>query len=222
MKPIVFSTPLVRAILDGRKTQTRRVIKPQPKGKTAKFEYGKLTEYSMIGSCWNETASRKPRYNVGDVLWVQETWRPAFQKYQSAKYMYRADFLDDGVYIQGGQETPIRLAMWRPSIHMPREAARLFLRVTDVRAERLCEISEEDARAAGCVGRWFGEPEDGASALDKFAALWDVVYAKRGYGWDANPFVWVYTFERADAWNGKTGFAETARTDGRLRTAQAL
>ncbi len=149
MKPILFSTPMVQAILDGRKTMTRRIRKPLT-----------LTPY-------------KP----GDILWVRETW---YQHYDGS-YAYRASAPEN--------------TGWKPSIFMPHEAARIFLRVTDVRAERVQDITEEDAKAEGCMPTIL----DGVvfiSAKGEFHAIWDNLNAKRGFGWDANPWVWVISFEQ--------------------------
>jgi len=165
MKPIIFCTPMVQAILEGRKTQTRRVIKPQPDA----------------GLMPNKYAAP---YKPGDILWVRETWKPDY--HDEDGYCYKAD---------GDREMyPNNLLHWRPSIHMPRAAARIFLRVTDVRAERVQDISAEDAHSEGiaCI-------HDEISECAAFAALWDEINAKRDggrYAWERNPWVWAYTFER--------------------------
>ena len=172
MKPILFSTPMVQAILDGRKTQTRRVIKIDD----APENWRK----SLAGS----------RYKPSDILWVRETWADVFGKYE-----YRADYSEsENTYRVKRYGTTI--AKWRPAIFMPRAAARIFLRVTDVRVERLQDITEDDATAEGLRIGIGGAPC--FSCRDAFAELWDKLNAKRGYGWDTNPWVWVIEFERCE------------------------
>lgn len=185
-KPILFNTEMVRAILDGRKTQTRRIIKPVALGMT--YEDG--------------SPARKPPVKPGDILWVRETWRPV-RFFRPAKavpddfkergFEYRAD----GIIRSDGKEDK-----WHPSIHMPRDAARLFLRVTGVRAERLQSITHQDVLREGieeCVGRKHGD--DCACAEIRFSELWDSTIKASDlplYGWDANPWVCVIEFERID------------------------
>ena len=181
MKPIIFSTEMVRAILDGRKTQTRRVIKPQPES----MKDGKLP---------------KCPYQPGDILWVRETWYYEEHMHEltagdpdlpSGRYKHR--------YIckASDPDYPVGNKGWRPSIHMPREAARLFLLVKAVRVERLQEITEEDVLAEGCgLASW---TQDDWPKTAGFAQLWDSLNAKRGYGWKNNDWVWVIEFERTEA-----------------------
>ncbi len=193
MKPIIFSTPMVQAILAGRKTQTRRVVKEDRRGEWAAVnDVRNNSEYGASVPCYlhRETAvddiSRNvmyPKYDVGDIFWVRETWSPV--QVLPKRYLYKADAENGGE----GDGLPIR---WRPSIHMPREAARLFLRVTDVRVERLQNISAEDCEAEGYFETAPVEPRP----RSWFSEVWDARNAKRGYGWDSNPWVWVYTFER--------------------------
>jgi hypothetical protein len=148
-KPIIFSSPMVRVILEGRKTQTRRVINPQPPSKPCRCAYtpggwsieSEPNEFGAIGClCGHKTT---PRYDVDDVLWVRETWAKKTESGETV-YYYKADYTEVPGLTLGVQK-------WRPSIHMPRVAARLFLRVTDVRAERLQEITIRDARAEGVL-----------------------------------------------------------------------
>ena len=202
MKPIIFSTPMVQAILAGRKTQTRRVVKEDRRGEWAAVngvrnnsEYG---DASVPCYLHRETSvddiSRNimyPKYDVGDILWVRETWSPV--QVLPKRYLYKADAENGGE----GDGLPIR---WRPSIHMPREAARLFLRVTNVWAERVQDITQAGALAEGiplCPGWKYELSECNCTEL-AFADLWNKLNAKRGYGWDKNPWVWVYSFERVD------------------------
>jgi hypothetical protein len=209
-KPILFSAPMVRAILEGRKTMTRRALNPQPEDKAPCDFYRQecllkeLKGYVANGlnSYHKETVWHKPRYSAGDVLWVREKWR---EFGTSGIYQYFAD-------ADIGTQNDCKIK-WRPSIHMPRVAARLFLRVTDVRAERLQEISVADAKAegirvlgSGCIdGLAFGCYNGDECAYDRckrpielFRELWDSLNAKRGHGWDSNPWVFKYCFERMD------------------------
>lgn len=218
MKPILFNTEMVRAILEGRKTVTRRVIKPRYRDD----EYGWtvcINSYTHLvddvaytdgeGAC---TRSMKPPYQVGDILYVRETW---FKK--EDQYYYRADFesdyLDPCETLSGGYPascryrscetctaTPQRL-IWHPSIHMPKEAARIFLRVTDVGLERLQDITPIQAGNEGVS--W--EPDNSGQFMRRqFHKLWDSTINKKDldrYGWKANPWVWVIEFERMEKEN---------------------
>lgn len=171
IKPILFNSEMVRAILDGRKSCTRRVVKPQP---TAR--YGE--------QCI------KPPYQPGDILYVRETWKQAPNGYYYYEDWQRGDIAD--------------LTKWKPSIHMPKEAARIWLKVTDVRVERLQEITEVGIQKEGvevdpkeCVGKF-----DFISELFLlFQRLWDSTIKKSDldrHGWDANPWVWTIEFERCE------------------------
>jgi hypothetical protein len=193
---------MVHAILDRRKTQTRRVIKD--KDITNNFDIdvdGSVYAYidQATGDSYPPTAIAK--YQVGDILWVRETW----SRDESGEYVYRTNYgtTEDDSF-------PPSMFKWKPSIHMPRDAARIFLKVTNVRVERLQDITEEDAIAEGVS--WLDEacysnngwtptlydPDSGGSPVfrDGFTALWDSINAKRGYSWDTNPWVWVYEFEK--------------------------
>lgn len=197
MKPILFNTDMVRAILDGRKTVTRRVVKPQPR---MVYYDGRLQDsgedtrecsplYVLIAENHNGAVMQiVPPCQPGQTLYVRETW--GVKSYgtpggMAGKYVYKAD---------GGE-----CQKWRPSIHMPRAAARLFLRVTDVRVERLRDITEEQAIAEGVRIGLGGEPY--FSCRNAFQALWDSTIKpadRERYGWDANPWVWVIAFKRVE------------------------
>ncbi len=185
MKPIIFSTPMVQAILDGRKTQTRRVIKD--KDITNNFDIdidGSVYAYinPATGDSCPPTAIAK--YQVGDILWVRETWG----KDENGEYVYRTNYgtTEDDSF-------PPSMFRWRPSIHMPREAARIFLLVTNVRVERLQDISEEDAIKEGAKA--YGPNNcSGTSARIAFAEIWDKTTTE--HEWRTNPWVWVYEFEK--------------------------
>lgn len=239
-KPILFNTEMVRAILGGRKTQTRRVIKPHNPARAKldgyKQGYGLwfsetrdntadkwyIKDYS-VSTCWisdrNYIKEFAP-YKPGDTLWVKETWKNATGDLAGGGYA----LFDTHVYKADGKakdDYPVDELMvedrWRPSIHMPRAAARIFLRVTGVRAERLQNMSDKDAQEEG-IGRLFldaiafGDKDYGCMEYidykgwlgmekEQFAHLWDSTIKKSDlplYGWDANPWVWVIEFERTD------------------------
>lgn len=182
MKPILFNTEMVQAILDGRKTTTRRVIKPQPEpfGKAFAFKNG---IYATL-----KVAVREAPYQPDDIIYVRETW------YKDAgRYMFKANYSDSEKFYRAGKEIVIK---WHPSIHMPREAARIFLRVTGVRVERLQGITEEQAVKEGFVAMFHkgdlkDNPESEYTAKDEFLLTFEEIYPTQ-----TNPWVWVIEFER--------------------------
>lgn len=225
MKPIKFNTDMVRAILNGKKTVTRRVVKPQPTNP-------RWNQIGWVG--WDDGHGYKmfQPYQLGDILYVQETWQKVYdmeyingvegeqesiqniitnwdsiEKVDAGTapnkkyYIFKADnpeFVQKFPWQQG--------LRWKPSIHMPEEAARIFLRVTNVRVEKLRSITLEHCVAEGAVKRpryikWGGEK---CLALygrykKEFSVLWDSIIKKTdiiNYGWNANPWVWVVEFER--------------------------
>jgi hypothetical protein len=226
MKPILFSAPMVQAILAGRKTMTRRVIKfpkgayphwyhGQNEGGTHDFMFGEISN----GCCLDWSDAIKSPYKAGDVLWVRETWGIGTRSDPDQGWVDGIELKADEAFIDEIESLPLyhtgnealfelysndESKGWHPSIHMPREAARLFLRVTSVRVERVQDIRHEEVLAEGiseCKGRT--EEEDCECATIKYAKLWDSLNAKRGYGWDNNPWVWVISFERMEeAGNG--------------------
>ena len=179
-KPILFSSAMVRALLDGSKTQTRRIVKPQPT---------KLAGPDFDG-CWSDTIPPVVRYFMcpfgrnGDTLWVRETWCIADDGVDYP-FLYRAD---------NWTECPSADGKWKPSIFMPRSASRITLEITAVRVERLNDISEEDAITEGVdIGN---PPHEADQPLPTmlYERLWENI---NGHGsWQANPFVWVITFRR--------------------------
>lgn len=185
--PILFSTQMVQAILAGRKTMTRRVIKPQPKTDGLAGVYADL--YNHDPNQWafwlpdnrmTEPRTWKPHYQVGDRLWVKETWHQNTGLSADKTIHYRAD-----------GEQPY---CWHPSIFMPKSAARIWLEVTANRAERLQDISEEDAKMEGLeVGGW---NEDGSlcNATNHMELYWDFLNGKT-YPWASNPWVWPISFK---------------------------
>ena len=180
-KPILFNTEMVRAILDGRKTQTRRVCKGQPQD-------GVVTNPEMLGY--------KPPYRPGDILWVRETWCRWWMPHGEWHYCYKASNPNGNKRPTGPEyDDDWETCSWRPSIHMPREAARLFLRVNRVWMERLQEIMDTPPGPDNPIVK------EGCTYGFEFIAVWDktIKPAERPlYGWVANPWVWVIEFERLD------------------------
>lgn len=207
-RPILFSGPMVRALLEGRKTQTRRVLKPEP------YEYrGEWWVTDRVsGDCklddWvNDRSGIGPRFAIGDRLWVREAHammpRLAYRMSIGTGTIDQIEHPSDGysaaLFREGFDRTG--RPRWRPSIHMPRWASRLTLTVTDVRVQRLQEISEADAMAEGVEQDTDGwrdylmpSTQCCVTARDSFRTLWDSLNAKRGYSWDANPWVAAYSF----------------------------
>lgn len=203
MKPILFQTDMVKAILESRKTQTRRIVKPQPAGAHTVLDCEDNIWYFMCGHIdkhaltdWTEAVICPHR--VGDILWVRETWLPT----------------EYGYVYKNAENACAGNPKWRPSIHMPKEAARIFLEVTEVRVERVNDITEEDAIKEGIArhgvgngecyagGCYNGDFNKSCGVCDvpkrEFSKLWDSINLKRGYGWETNPWVWVIEFERTE------------------------
>lgn len=199
-RPILFSAPMVRALLDGRKTQTRRIVKPQPNGTESVspchwVETGWSTSRGSSGCLCRPV--RCPYGQPGDLLWVRET----FCSDDDTPTIYKADG-DEELYIKNHDLLCTNLP-WKPSIHMPRWTSRLTLEITGVRVERLQDITEEDAKAEGIVfcerdsdgAEWYSLPEwkwQSPAAARAYRTLWESI---NGSGsWDANPWVWVLEF----------------------------
>lgn len=192
-RPILFSGIMVKAILDDRKGQTRRVIKPQP-DHCHRDIIGKSEPYNKVD--WNrlipqigDNEIKCPYGKVGDILWVRETWQllpSGFDEIPPEEwYIYKAtDELSD------------ECTKWRPAIHMPRKACRIRLKTTDIRVERLQDITEEDAKAEGMLPSLPKFPEGRKGYRTSFEFLWNSLNEKRSYGWKVNPWVWVIEFER--------------------------
>ena len=214
--PILFNAEMVRAILDGRKSCTRRVIKPQPQSGLC-YTYagghkdciGKWTypnrgahefwgeEYKLPENIKDEELSKRwnPPYHTDDILYVRETWS---EGYEEGTYIYRAsDKLADLPTFKESSKL-----IYHPSIRMPKEAARIWLKVTNVRVERLREISAESALAEGAdkyIHTNGGLDEN--MTITSFIGIWNSTIKKSDldrYGWDANPWVWVIEFERCE------------------------
>lgn len=208
MKPIIFSTPMVQAILNGQKNQTRRVISKDIVDRFDVEEDGK-TAVAYIDQATGDSypPTHMARYKAGDVLWVRETWGIAgFDPENSEMFVeYKADNTGGKVVLSEEKFNRYYNGLcasepdWRPSIHMPREVARLFLRVTGVRAKKLQSISFDDIIVEGIAINpgAYNDPENAYFQAQRwFQELWDTLNEKRGYGWDTDPWVWVYEFER--------------------------
>lgn len=209
--PILFTGEMVRAILEGRKTMTRRLVPVERYGirnvagclddPNDPSNWGVETDH---GWCLLESDGASDSYALpclygdpGDWLYVRETWRLGGGN-PGAECRGDVHYRADPDECAGGP--------WRPSIHMPRWAARIWLEVTGVRVERVQDITQDDARAEGAIdmgGVWGALSDKGrAGPRGAFEALWNSINAKRGYGWDVNPWVWVVEFRVLSA-NGK-------------------
>lgn len=197
IKPILFNTEMVRAILDGRKTCTRRVVKgfiPDDElwGYTAFTPKGHISCRGVYADGYGEGFYKLP-YQPGDLLYVRETW-DCYPEYEDENapgiYYYKAD---GDLRLEG-----YRNIGWLSPIHMPKEAARIWLKVTDVRVERLQKITEVQAQAEGCNS---GLLTGACTARGQFEDLWNTTIKKSDLdrcGWQANPWVWVIEFERCE------------------------
>jgi hypothetical protein len=212
-KPILFNTPMVMAVLEGRKTMTRRVINHIPGvGKVVNFEESATPGYKWQFQDkklrWHDVKEIKSFFEPGDILWVRETWNSLELPNTGITYSYKAD----------GEISPYP---WKPSIFMPREAARLFLEVKSVRIERLRDITEADAKLEGaridctvamndvsCDMACMSKPQRPCMVNNRkanFVVLWDRLNARRVdaekkpvYSWESNPLVWVCEFRRIE------------------------
>lgn len=228
-KPILFNTEMVRAILAGKKIATRRIITPQPKARlcfamagtncgkwhypseSAQKSWGEAFRIPTDISLEERERSWNPPAHADDVLWVRETWSttekcglyPNWLSTWTLHYVYKADDPNCDA---------ARKARWYPSIHMPKAAARIFLRVVDVRVERLQEITVEGCAAEGIWDDYKTHSDKYHENLKKaaypkaFSELWDSTIKKDSlsrYGWNANPWVWAITFgqcEKPERW----------------------
>lgn len=233
VKPILFNEEMVQAILDGRKSCTRRIMKPQPKSKLCYTIAGcesktwgypsKVAhefwgeEYRLPAEITKDDLKKrwKPPCETGDILYVRETWQECCRYTVHSpmihcKYCYKAS---NGSAFYGCIEE-CGTCNWRPSIHMPKEAARIWLKVKDVRVERLKDMTDKDALKEGaqgvkcdhagfsvygctdCMNTGWLEPP-----ILEFMGIWDSTIKKSDldrYGWDANPWVWVIEFEQCE------------------------
>ena len=208
-RPILFSGAMVKAIVAGRKFQTRRVCRHQHDNVWVEDRNGSPWMYGY-DDAGNDGPVSSPYGESGTTLWVRETWycddyrvqKGPYTEVDGAKellyYLARDQVREGGRECWTGFSGETMTPPWKPSIHMPRWAARIFLRVTGVRVERLQDIGEHDAVLEGVGTEVFGqegEPQS-KSARPAFARLWDSLNEKRGFGWSVNPLVWVIEFER--------------------------
>ena len=197
IKPILFNTEMVRAILDGRKDATRRIVKgfiPDDAvwGYTAFTPKGYISCRGTFADGYGEKFFKLP-CEPGDILYVRETWKKAPNGYYYFESWQRNDIAD--------------ITKWKPSIHKPKEAARIWLKVTDVRVERLQSITEGGAKAEGAIDNrgFIHSPENEYdrihTARENFIKIWNNTIKKFDidrYGWTASPWVWVIEFERCE------------------------
>jgi len=221
MKPILFNTEMVRAILDGRKSCTRRLVKPHNTKKSNFMggyiqgnglwidliaddggdKQGHVKDYSVSCTWWtiNEYIKRFAPYKVGYILYVRETWcdrwLPDGFLQGADRYGYKADGIPTFGY--WGNDKQCKEKVWIPSIHMPKEAARIFLKVTDVRVERLQDIDDRGCAHEGIVVSSL-EPYFYELYIPRFKNLWDSTVKEYWQKWENNPYVWVIEFERCE------------------------
>lgn len=217
-RPILFSAPMVRAILAGTKTQTRRVVKPQPPEHTYTVSVFHHPDPRPHFWAWTDSPNRPDLANLsdwsapcpygqpGDRLWVRETWRHTASSLEEARAItediasgtavdYRATYIERCMRELGFSREDAEMAddfeRWRPSIHMPLWASRIVLEITGVRVERLQDISRGDAMAEGCP---FPNMAAGPDPSDWYRELWNEINGLNS--WTANPWVWVVEFKR--------------------------
>lgn len=207
---MIFNSEMVRAILEGRKTQTRRIMKVQPGtpefGLRRIIESSKANEngmyfWSQDDACGIKARSKPflfPYGEVGDRIWVRETFRVHSRATDVATLVYRASVRNS--WTEQTHRVPVAVCnkpatpeKWTPSIHMPRWASRITLEITDVRVERLNSISDSDASKEGCC---IADMESGDCLSDVFTRLWTSIYGDDS--WQANPWVWVIEFKRVE------------------------
>ena len=220
IKPILFNTEMVQAILDGRKTCTRRVVKTRRKDACG-FYVTKRPDGSFTGVYEYDEDERMfenqliPLYKPGDILYVRETWE-RFECWNcdgdergNCQKEPKKSVLDKtfGCYMYRATDEISGDAKWKPSIHMPKEAARIWLKVTNVRVERLQDITEDGAEAEAAIDNrgFIHSPENEYdriyTAREHFIGIWNRTIKKSDldiYDWDANPWVWVIEFERCE------------------------
>jgi len=212
MKPMLFSTEMVRALLRdvNPKTQTRRIVKPKYRKDEAGYQ---VCTIQKTGERWVEKYDDdemgfdppryvNPPYQVGDILWVRETWagKDCYQcPLESDPYDYYPCVLDScpcpfdkqKYFYRADHNFSVDIRRWRPSIHMPKEASRIFLRVTDIRVERIQDIDDIDIYKEGIPA-----VHDAYSERLAFSSLWDDIYGEGA--WERNDWVWVYEFKRCE------------------------
>jgi hypothetical protein len=206
-RPILMSAPMVRAIIAGAKVQTRRVINDSDYRWWAATSWEKDDDgWPMVSDPYGDWYRLPCPYGEpGDHLWVRETWAPGRDVYPHADWLYREEyssrFDEEGLREEYAKACYGETFRWRPSIFMPRRASRLTLEVTEVRVERVQAISVGDVRAEGvdCPEHDFASgfcTSPCGALFGEWERLWDGINAKRGHGWDTNPWVWAISFRR--------------------------
>jgi hypothetical protein len=194
--PMLYNTEMVRAILDGRKTKTRRLngLKEINENPDDWIVAAITRDHITFTSNTGKLISIKWKYKPGDLLWVRETWShesPTDFKEDDGHYVYKAEMPDEYVTNSPG---------WKPSLFMPKSACRLWLRIKDIRVERLNDITNNDALAEGTPD--LRTIENNYDMKDCFRILWDSIN-KKTYPWESNPWVWVVEFERCEKGAGQ-------------------
>lgn len=214
IKPIIFNTEMVWAILAGTKTQTRRIVKgieglnvyraePSEDAYESLAQWDYFYGWSDENGMYDAIESVRAPYAVGDVLWVRETW--AKEPLCKNGFIYRACFNQDN----GDAEKSDFLFKWKPSIHMPKDAARIFLRVTNVRAEHLqdcakgwcLDVEKEGIKTLQDPILYLTDDDYHTALREAMQKFWDSTIKDvdlSAYGWDANPWVWVIEFKRCN------------------------
>jgi hypothetical protein len=200
---IIFTPFMIRAILNGKKTQTRRLINPQPlrgpggnHGPTWAQYQPKCDEWEFWGpkdpengrALLYEHGVHKPRYALGSQPWVKEQF---VYRSKHNRYYYKADWTEFEPYAHGG---------WKSPRAMPKVASRIKLEITDIRAQRVQDTTHEDAVAEGFyrIEQCEKYPNGNAWGRAAFSGEWDIIHKRDGFIWDSNPWVWVYTFKRLE------------------------
>lgn len=199
MKPILFNTDMVRAILDGRKSVTRRVVKP-PVMNTIVTPPLQTANKSGLWAFYGEDGLRRAPYRTDDILYIRETWCRVGEDVDKI-YFENSCNMWNGMYLYKADGIDLSDAgKWHPSIHMPKEAARIFLRVTDVNVERLQKIDNRGCAQEGIEVSSL-EPYFYELYRQRFRRLWDSTIKKSDipiYGWNANPWCWVIEFQQIE------------------------
>lgn len=203
VKGILFNTEMVRAILDGKKSCTRRLVKTRRKDacgfyvtrRKADGLFAGIYEYDENESMFDNQL--EPPYQPGDIIYVRETWHKYIKRVGEGQNCHLAEFYGYKASVANSEDAG---EPWKPSIHMPKEAARIWLKVTDVRVERLQEITADGIRNEG-LSSTAVHCGDMEIALKEWENLWNSIIKKSDlgrYGWNASPWVWVIEFERCE------------------------
>ncbi|APM39411.1 hypothetical protein [Clostridium kluyveri] len=208
MKPIIFNTKMIKAILESRKTQTRRIIKEYIP-EDAKWGYTFFTPKHHVSfrgifdGQYGEKFYKLP-YWIGDILYVRETFANTWTPDGKEGFVYKADG-EPSKFPYWGNANQCKDEVWIPSIHMPKKAARIFLKVTDIKVQRIQDITEDEAKKEGIKEKasYNHYSQKFFNGLDDnykygFGKLWDSCGYKWPNSWSGNPWVWVFEFEKID------------------------